>query len=535
MKSILVSSLLVISVTASAANKTSKTKNFSKYEEAVLKEAPYDDSWKKDFPRYSAALEEKSAKAMKQQESQRKLASDMDQEFYENKMSGPLRQFREKFLKVTSAQQLDELIVEANKNYEAYPHDLKFIAAQIIPLRSLRGIIWRLTPAADTSKAIHSFLLTQVKNIAVNLQLLLPTDQWQAGFDYVTQPFVEDGQFPFFRKGNIVGQFPKGSEKDIQTYIRTTVIPMMRTSADRLERVNLTEKLGVWDNKLLYGTGSFPSTIDRYALFGEVEKHAALSNIYAALSELNFQSAYSMSGSLEMTNEISKLYGYDSLFSKIDGVPASKRVPVIKSYSDWGVRFSDGKKWTADALFFMSKSIDHGDKMWEGMKKRPVSESFMMTNAYALPFQRPIGARFDNLKRLIGQPDEVHRVIAGEISKETFTQNPPEIHSFITDETATVNLKEFYLNPPQDLKDLYATGFEDGSEMKSTDLMNHGKKVSVEYRNFLHGRGNEWNLSVYKNYFPNVKTNKDLEKTVRVLTQGWGTLAIAVPMLNYMN
>ena len=38
------------------------------------------------------------------------------------------------------------------------------------------------------------------------------------------------------------------------------------------------------------------------------------------------------------------------------------------------------------------------------------------------------------------------------------------IRSFITEETTTVNLKDFYLNPPKDLKDLYATEFESGSE-----------------------------------------------------------------------
>lgn len=537
MKSILLSSLLVLSVAASAStvDKTSKSKIFSKYEDSILKQAPYDESWKKDFPKSFVGMEEKSLKEMKKQEAQRKLASDMDQEFYEGKMSGAMKQFREKFLKITSADELDQFLNEANSNYETYPADVKFIAAQIIPLRSLRGIIWRLTPAVDSSKAIHSFILTQVKNIAVNLQLLLPTQQWQAGFDYVTQPFVEDGNFPFIRKGYVVSQFPKGSEAAIQSYIRYSIIPAIRINAIRLESVSLSANLGVWDNKLLYGTGSFPSSIDRYALYGEVERHAALSNMYAALSELYFQSAYSIKGSFEMTSEISKLYGFDAFFSKVDGVPAAKRIPVIKKYDNWGLRLSDGKKWTADALFFMAKSVEHGEQMWEAMKNRPVSETFMMTNEYALPFQRPIATRFENLKRLTGNSEEIKDVIDGKKSVESLLNNPAEIRSFINDEKVTVNLKALYLNPPDDIKALYATGFEKSSEMFSKTLSDHGKTVEVKYRNFLNERGNEWDLSVYKPYFPDVRTNKDLEKTVRVLTQGWGTMAIAVPMLNYMN
>ncbi|MBK9323775.1 MAG: hypothetical protein IPM97_12670 [Bdellovibrionaceae bacterium] len=479
--------------------------------------APYSDSWKSDFPTASKAAVEKSARAMAEQETRRKVASDLDQEFFESKMSPAMKEFREKFLQVKTADQLDALLLKANEKYDSYPADLKFIVAQVLPLRALRGIIWRLIPTVEDTKMAHSLILTQVKSIAVNMKLLLPTEQWQAGFDYVTQPFVENGIPPFVNTGKVVAQFERGNETSVQVFFRSQLIPALRESSARLEKLDLSSDLSVWDNKLLYGSGSFPTAMDRYALFGEVERHAALSNIYAVLSEACFQSAYSIQGSLRMNQEIGRLYGWDGTLNNVDGVPAAKRVSVIRKpqYASWGLLFQDGKQWTSDAWMFLTRSVEHGDQMWEAMKSRPVSETFMVSNAYALPFQRPIENRFKMLKRI--------------------TQGPAEVRSFITDEKVTVNLKEYYLNPPADLKQLYATGFEGGLDMITTDLKVGDKTQKVKYRNYYYGRPTQWNLSVYRPYFPDVKSNEDLKKTVRVLTQGWGTFIVAVPLINYMN
>ncbi len=511
-------SLFLTLVSPFAQAVTSSSLKPQAYYAIITQAAPYDDAWKKNFPAASAAAQEKSVKAMKTQEPQRKLASDMDQEFYESKMSVPMKKFRDDFLNVKTADDLDTFLLETDKKYDTYPGDVQFIAAQLLPLRVFRGIIWKLVPTVQDSNLAHSLILTQVKSVAVNMKVLLPTDQWQAGFDYVTQPFVENGVAPFLRKGQVVAPFARSNEADVQSYVRLAVIPALRQSAARLEKLDLSSDLAVWDNKLLYGTGSFPSAVDRYALFGEVERHAALSNIFAGLSELCYQSAYSLQGSLQLNQEIGKLYGWDGFLGKVDGVPAAKRIQVIRNpkFASWGRLFQDGTKWTSDAWFFLGRSVDHGEKMWNAMKDRPVSETFVVNNASALPFQRPIGNRFENLKRLL--------------------QGPAEIHSFVTDEKVVVNLEKYYLQPPSDLKRLYALpSSEDGPEMLALNLNVNGKPKSVPYRNFLYGRPTQWDLSVYQPYFPTVKTNQDLQRAARILSQGWGTSAIATPLMNYMN
>jgi hypothetical protein len=485
---------------------------------SISKMAPFNDSWTSELSMPWNVNHNDLVAKMKKQEKNRKIASELDQEYFEGKMSPEMKKFRDEFLKIKTADELDAKLTELDKNYDKLQSDdIKFMAAQIIPMRALRGLAWRLVPTVEDTKITHSILITQVKTMAVNMKIFLPTEQWNAAFDYITQPFVQNGQFPFTESGEAIAQFPHGSEMHIQAYIRNVVIPMMKTSAARQEKLDLSDDQVVWDNKLLYGPGSFPSAMDRYSLVGEVEKQTSLTYMYGTLSELAYQSAYSQEGSLKMNQQISKLYGWDSFLSKIDGVPASKRVNVIRDpkFAGWGHIYEDGQKWMNASWAFLARSVEHGDLAWTAMKSRPISETYFADNSYALPFQRVIGLRMDNLKKML--------------------EGPTMIRSFITDETTTVNLKDFYTNPVQDLKDLYATQFEGGSEMNTLTLQTKSGAKKLSYRNYTHGRPTGWKVEVYKKYFPKVNSGKDLENTARILSQGWGTSAVAMPLANYLN
>ena len=52
--------------------------------------------------------------------------------------------------------------------------------------------------------------------------------------------------------------------------------------------------------------------------------------MYGSLSELAYQSAYSQAGGMKMNQQIGKLYGWDSFLSQVDGVPASKKINIIR-------------------------------------------------------------------------------------------------------------------------------------------------------------------------------------------------------------
>lgn len=482
----------------------------------ISKIAPYEKKWSKEITSIKWAPTTVIEK-IKHQEKSRKLASELDQEFFENKMSKEFKKFRDEFLKIKTADELDQKLVELDKNYDQLPTDLKFVASQLVPMRALRGIVWRLIPTIEDTKIIHSLIVTQVKAMAVNMKIFLPTDQWSAAFDYLTKPFVEDGTFPFTHQGEIVKQFPKSSEVHVQAFVRNTIVPMMKKSAERVATLDLGEDGVIWDNKFLYGPGSFPSAMDRYSIIGEVEKNLTLMHIYGSLSETMYQSAYSMEGSLKLNKDISKLYGYDSFLSSVDGVPASKRIAIIKNshYQNWGRLYQDGQEWLNSAWYYLGLSVNHGDIAWAGLKDRNVSEIYFADNSYALPFQRPINLRFDNLKKMM--------------------EGETKIRSFITEETASVNLKAFYLNPPTDLKELYGTQFESGDEMIPVQLQTKTGVATVKSRNYLRGRPVNWNINQFQKYFPGVKNGTDLQNTARILSQGWGSFVVAMPLASYMN
>ena len=201
-------------------------------------------------------------KAVKDQEASRKVAS-ADADFYESKMSPEYKKFRTEFLKIKTAEELDKKLSELDTIYDSLPAsatDLKFVAAQIIPFRVFRGIAWRLIPPMSEPKIVHSAVLTQVKNLAVNTKIFFPTEQWDAGTDYLTQPFVQNGVAPFVKKGEMIKQFPdrqqllqdknlmaRGSwtgdvdvEAPLQAYVIGVIIPAAEKAADRIEKLDMS-------------------------------------------------------------------------------------------------------------------------------------------------------------------------------------------------------------------------------------------------------------------------------------------------------
>ena len=93
----------------------------------------------------------------------------------------------------------------------------------------------------------------------------------------------------------------------------------------------------------------------------------------------------------------------------------------------------------------------------------------------------------------------------------------------------------FYISPPKDLKDLYATQFEKGEEMLSLNLQTNNGSKAIKYRNYLKGRPTNFKIEVYQQYFPGVKNTNDLQRAARILSQGWGSFSVAAPLASYMN
>ena len=85
-------------------------------------------------------------------------------------------------------------------------------------------------------------------------------------------------------------------EAPLQAYVIGVIIPAAEKAADRIEKLDMSRGVYVWDNKFWYGKGSFTDALDRYSVMGEVERLTALSTMNAGISEVLSECAYSWKG-----------------------------------------------------------------------------------------------------------------------------------------------------------------------------------------------------------------------------------------------
>lgn len=478
-------------------------------------------------------------KVMNSQKSKREIAFDKEantkvysEEFFESKMSPEFKKIRDEILLVKTGQELDEKLSFYDKNFDSLKeNDSRLFIAQMIPLRAVRGIVWRLKPLVSDINLTHSLLLTMVKGLIIQSEMFLPSNQTKALTEFFTMPFVEDGQPPWVNKGEIVKAYSglnKGGEAEVQAHVIQAFIPMLEKAVERIEDPKLLMKdWRVFDNRLWYGGKTFPDAMNRYALVHEVERQLALTNINAAIAEISYQAAYSWNGFMDMNRAISNLYGLDFVLSQVDGVPLEKRVKVIRSgkYKEWGMLRDQtliDKSWK-----YLNKAVTTTDLAWRGMKNRPANELYLFDNSEALPFRRAGDLQIATIKSLM--------------------QGPKTVSSTITNEPVVVNLKGLFDNAPKDLKNMYPVkdGFKKAVRNKhrqgqylTIDLKTNSGVVTEEYRDYTIGMGQEWDVSPgtsYKSLFPNVKNgSEDFIKHIRVLSQEWGVGGIAVPLSTYI-
>jgi len=48
-------------------------------------------------------------------------------------------------------------------------------------------------------------------------------------------------------------------------------------------------------------------------------------------------------------------------------------------------------------------------------------------------------------------------------------------------------------------------------------VLTNGTKKTLNYRNYAQGSAKAWDVKNYENYFPSIKSNDDVYKTLRVL------------------
>lgn len=427
-------------------------------------------------------------KSTAKERSSRKVAS--QNEITDDLMSKEYKAFRTKFLTLKTPEELDAYLTELDSKYDTYPDDLKLTVALITPWKVMKSFVYKTYPLATKEKITHSAIVTQILNTASFIKINLPTDQWMAGFKYVTEPMSLD-----------VDQERISTVEELQSFVGEKVYPELLKSANRISKIKISEKM-IWDNKLLYGVGSFSDNFKRFKTFGEAERFAVLSSLHANMAAAARFQAYNVTDLVPFMKEIASLYGYDSaLFSEVDGVTAKKIQNVLMKpkYKNLFVLRPNGAQNMASAYKHMKESTRLGLISWTETRDRGADENDLFNSE----FVTAMTTRVDRNAEII------ERVMMG----------PTTLRSDLTGEVIDVNFPNLYLNPIKDLKSLAPIAFEEGP--KHINKLISNKKF--QFRNYFYGRAIKWNESAYRNIFPELKSGENVSNYVRILNQSSGS------------
>jgi hypothetical protein len=447
--------------------------------------------------------------------SQRKMAA--AQEFAESNLKPDVIEFRKKYLAAKTADQLDALLVEAEKNWGSFSLDLKYFTANLLVARPLRGLIWRMRPLFETgglfsgNRATHGAAVYFLRQMATGIDTFFPTDQWEAGFAYLTEPSTKMTKAQQFK-----------TVREFQKFLATEFVAALQTAAGRSDSVIAAagkEPL-VWDRQMVYGTATFEDGAKRYVGFGPAEIYFSTAVLYRGIHDALVFTAYNQDDLINLAGRLGKRFGIDAAIQGADiGTTAQQRVAIInESVTNSGfLKLQDykgsnyGSKAMKDALAYLVASVKYDQKGYEYLKDPSRNtDSYVLNGLHVQPRSAP------HLKRAV---DNMVAVVSGET----------EVRDPVSGDKVRVNLPAFYNNPYPNLAVLMANDF-DKKAPETTITNEKGEKLS--YRNYLHGSANSWDNGRWSKIVPSAQSQKaDYMKTAkRVIFYSIGTPLVAGPV-----
>ncbi|MBI3542011.1 MAG: hypothetical protein HY075_01870, partial [Deltaproteobacteria bacterium] len=230
-----------------------------------------------------------------------------------------------------------------------------------------------------------------------------------------------------------------------------------------------------------------------------------MARFHRRMSTISQLEAYNINGNIALRKEIGRKVGVDVALSSsfggsealsIDGMTRVERVKIAKSHPELFRLRSNGKFWMKRAYMHLNKWAEYTSHAWDLVQGERNShlDSLLDPDLFTGRNEQTEKA-LANLKRLVPPLG----------SKEGMAR----IQGAITGEGAYVNVRDYFLNPPEDLKALMPTKFVAHQDIealravypslrpskKSTVTMKldvGGSKRDVEWRNYLYGRAVGW-------------------------------------------
>ncbi len=465
---------------------------------------------------------------------QRAPASDLSvSEFEKKNLSPKLNEIRDKFMQIKNPNNIRTFLDELDRDYNTFPDEVKYIAAQLQILRPFDGIVFRLSNLFEENKVTHSYILSFVSATVAKMEVFFPSDQWEALFKYLTIPSDKTG--PVFSD---IAEF--------QNFLMEKVNPVMDLAIVRLDTLAKSMNKGFYfDKKFLYGVADYESVLDRFRGIGPAEIYATLATLSFGIHNQLVFCAYDQLDLIKVEETIGRMHGINTILpDRLIGVSAKARfakirrfqnflklrpvaradkpdavkkirsmfkfVPASAASEDQGIY---GKKLMALAFDRLKNAVQYTDAAWTSLQRDTDDEISMLRPIIAHARSRKDGLRLETWKGLISGRMAIQSAV-------------------VSRNTVRVDLPQFYLNPVEDLKDLFPTpnGFDRSPAYEHVTLSNG---QTVVYRNYFSGRPIHWNPGIYGRFLtgPNGALSGDhIADAMRTLSQAWGGKQVAWPL-----
>ncbi len=427
-----------------------------------------------------------------------------------------------------SAADINGLLLSLENNlqkgkYDQHP-DARLLAAQLLMLRPLRGFIARSKGIFSTkdgnARTARGLAITLLRLTAAGIDTYLPTEQWSAAFDYVTQPFYRKKRSERLCQKKWHDQCDMTDGPALQAFLINEIFPRLENIKGVLAELTsekYEKRVIYWDNKLLFGSANFVSHKDRYLRLGQAERLLMLSATQATQSSILGMNAYHINGFFETFDTIGKKYGIGSVFQS-QSATAQGRFEAFKKPADL-FRFKTekltlSKSYMKASYDRLKASMQNAYLAWQildaGESSRRLQNN-LIDPRLVVPFRRVMNNAWPNALASVGMNLDFEEVEKGEV-----------VSSVVNGEKVVVSLKKFFDDPPKSLKVFMPTGFIQGDEFLHN---NFGK-----YRNYRRGNPKQWNVDTYGKYFEGVRSSQDVKRIARVLSQSWGGFLLGLPL-----
>jgi hypothetical protein len=443
----------------------------------------------------------------------RKLASDTT--FNQSDLSPDYKKIRDEWLKIQSANEIEHFLKKTLSEYNSLSEDSKYFMTQLHPLIALRGIVWRARPLFEHSKGLlgnkstHVSAVQFLRTAISSFKTILPSNQSDAVIHYFTEPSIDMTKKDQFQ-----------TVTDFQNFMMSDYIPFLQDSIKKLEVLskNASDKIFVWDNKMVFGQGTFEDDIQRFRGHGVAEIHLTIASLYRASHDVLVYCAYNQDYSIQLMGEIGSHLGVDSsLFASKNkdlGLTDEERVKLVKNavkkHHFLELRNYQGSQYGSQlmkqAYVALKNSVIFADRSYHFLQGQDSSKVMAINPLFVQNDLSPqLNKGITNMKAVVSGPAEVRDPISGE--------------------TVSLHLSAFYFNPPQSLGILLPTQFE-GGEIEKSIKNKQGEVLKV--RNYLRGRSIAWDNNAWKSFVPSAegKDSNYMAEARKTIQYSFGTSSV---------